>query len=109
VNAQLAAHTGQLTIALPVSLPDIQDHPHRTLAQLIGVLPLCRHDSESFGPGIRASKIAVYRSNIELRCLSRGLRGLVIFVDYSRNDRFSADGSQVGHVPDGLRLNVRGR
>ena len=32
----------------------------------------------------------------------------MIFVDYSRNDGFSADGSQVGHVLDGLRLDVRG-
>jgi hypothetical protein len=37
-----------------------------------------------------------------------GLRGVVILVDQSRDDRFSADGSQVGHVPDGLRLGVRG-
>ena len=33
---------------------------------------------------------------------------MVIFVDQSRDDGFSADGSQVGHVPDGLRLDVRG-
>jgi hypothetical protein len=32
----------------------------------------------------------------------------VIFVGQTRDDRFAADGSQVGHVPDGLRLNVRG-
>jgi hypothetical protein len=37
------------------------------------------------------------------------LRGLLIFVDQSRDDRFSADVPQVGHVPDGLRLDVRGR
>ena len=36
-----------------------------------------------------------------------GLRGMVVFVDHSRDDRLSADGSQVGHVPDGLRLDVR--
>jgi hypothetical protein len=33
---------------------------------------------------------------------------MVVFVDHSRDDRFSADGLQVGHVPDGLRLDVRG-
>lgn len=33
---------------------------------------------------------------------------MVVFVDHSRDDRLSADGSQVGHVPDGLRLDVRG-
>jgi len=33
---------------------------------------------------------------------------VVIFVDHSRDDRFSADRSQVGHVPDGLRFDVRG-
>ena len=33
---------------------------------------------------------------------------MVILVDQSRNDGFSADGSQVGHVPDGLRFDVRG-
>jgi hypothetical protein len=32
----------------------------------------------------------------------------VIFVDQSRDDRFSADGSQVGHVPVRLRLDVWG-
>jgi hypothetical protein len=37
-----------------------------------------------------------------------GLRGVVIFVDYSSDDGFSADGSQVGHVPDGMRFDVRG-
>ena len=36
------------------------------------------------------------------------LRGVVILVDYSRDDAFSADGLQVGHVPDGLRLHIRG-
>ena len=36
-----------------------------------------------------------------------GLRGMMVFVDHSRDDRLSADGSQVGHVPDGLRLDVR--
>src|SRR5690242_3248937 len=48
MNAQLAAHPGQLTAPLALSLPDLQDHLHRALAQLIGVLPLCRHDSASF-------------------------------------------------------------
>ena len=33
---------------------------------------------------------------------------MVIFIDHSRDDAFSADRSQVGHVPDGLRLYVRG-
>ena len=33
---------------------------------------------------------------------------MVIFVDQSRNDGFSADRSQVGRVPDGLRFDVRG-
>ena len=31
----------------------------------------------------------------------------MIFVDQSRDDRFPADGSQVGHVLDGLRPGVR--
>jgi len=35
----------------------------------------------------------VCRSNIELRGLSWGLRGVVIFVDQSRDDGSSADGS----------------
>ncbi len=33
---------------------------------------------------------------------------MMIFVDQSRDDGFSADRSQVGHVPDGLRFDVRG-
>lgn len=33
---------------------------------------------------------------------------MVIFVDNSRDDEFSADSSQVGHVVDGLRFDVRG-
>jgi hypothetical protein len=33
---------------------------------------------------------------------------VVILVDYSRDEAFSADGSQVGHVPDRLRLHIRG-
>jgi hypothetical protein len=37
-----------------------------------------------------------------------GLRGVVILVDHPSGYGFSADGSQVGYVPDGLRLNVRG-
>ena len=37
-----------------------------------------------------------------------GLRGVVTLVDTSRDDAFSADGSQAGHVPDGLRFDVRG-
>jgi hypothetical protein len=37
-----------------------------------------------------------------------GLRGVVILVDYSRGDAFSAGRSQVGHVPDRLRLHSWG-
>jgi hypothetical protein len=37
-----------------------------------------------------------------------GLRGVVILVDHPSGYGFSADRSQVGYVPDGLRLNVRG-
>ena len=33
---------------------------------------------------------------------------MVIFADHSRDDGFSPDGSRVGRVPDGLRLDVRG-
>ena len=33
---------------------------------------------------------------------------MVIFVDYSRDDGFSAEGSQGGHVPDRLRFDARG-
>lgn len=33
---------------------------------------------------------------------------MVIFVDHSRDDGFSADGSQVGRIVDGLRFDVRG-
>jgi hypothetical protein len=33
---------------------------------------------------------------------------VVILVNQSIDDGFSADGSQVGHVPDGLRFDVRG-
>jgi hypothetical protein len=36
-----------------------------------------------------------------------GLRGVVMFVDQSRDDGPSADGPQVGHVQDGLRHGVR--
>ena len=36
------------------------------------------------------------------------LCGAVILVDHSGGDAFSADRSQVGHVPDRLRLDVRG-
>src|SRR5689334_15901978 len=32
---------------------------------------------------------------------------MVILVDYSRDDAFSAAGSQAGHVPDTLHLHVR--
>jgi hypothetical protein len=32
---------------------------------------------------------------------------MVILVGYSRDDAFSADGSQVGHVPDTLHLHIR--
>ena len=37
-----------------------------------------------------------------------GLCGVVIFVDQSRDDGLSADRSQVGYVPDGLRFDVWG-
>jgi len=33
---------------------------------------------------------------------------MTIFVDDSRDDRFSADRSQVGHVSDELRFDIRG-
>ena len=33
---------------------------------------------------------------------------MLIHVDHSRDDGFSADGSQVGQVPDGLRFDVQG-
>jgi hypothetical protein len=36
MNTQLPAHPGQLTPALPIPRPDLQDHPHRALAQLLG-------------------------------------------------------------------------
>jgi len=36
-----------------------------------------------------------------------GLRGVLILVDQSCDDGFSADGSQAGHVPDGLRFDFR--
>jgi len=45
MNAQLTAYSDQLTTALPVSFPDLLDHPDRALTRLIGVLPLYRHDS----------------------------------------------------------------
>ena len=32
---------------------------------------------------------------------------MAIFVDHSHDDGFSADMPQVGHVPDGLRFDVR--
>ena len=35
---------------LPVPIPDLQNHPHRALAQLLGVLPLCRHDVAAASP-----------------------------------------------------------
>ena len=37
-----------------------------------------------------------------------GLRGVAVLVDHSRYDGFSADGSQFGHVPYGLRVNIWG-
>jgi hypothetical protein len=36
------------------------------------------------------------------------LHGAVIFVDQSRDHGSSANGSQAGHIPDGLHLDVRG-
>ena len=50
----------------------------------------------------------LYRSNIESCWPELGLCGAVILVDHSGDDAFSADRSQVGHVPDRLRLDVRG-
>src|SRR6266702_118557 len=47
VNTQLTAHPGQLTVPLALPGTDLQDHLDRALAQLIGVLPLCWHDSAS--------------------------------------------------------------
>jgi hypothetical protein len=41
MNTQLPAHPGQLTPALPLPRPNLQDHLHRALTQLLGVLPLC--------------------------------------------------------------------
>jgi hypothetical protein len=35
------------------------------------------------------------------------LRSVTMFVDHSGDHRFSADGSQIGYVPDRLRLDVR--
>jgi hypothetical protein len=57
--------------------------------------------NEARNPGLYLSPATLYSSNIELRGLSWGLRGLVIFVDQSRDDGFSADRSQIGRVPDG--------
>jgi hypothetical protein len=36
------------------------------------------------------------------------LCGVVVFADHACDDAFSVDGSQVRHVPDGLRFDVRG-
>jgi hypothetical protein len=47
VNTQLPGHPGQLPAALPVLVTDLEHHLHRALAQLLGVLPLCRHGSAS--------------------------------------------------------------
>jgi hypothetical protein len=37
-----------------------------------------------------------------------GLCGIVVFAGHACGGGFSADGSQVGHVPDRLRFDVRG-
>ena len=47
VNTQLRRHPGDLPVPLPVPLPDLEHHLHRALAQLLGVFPLCWHDSAS--------------------------------------------------------------
>jgi hypothetical protein len=39
MNTQLTAHPGQLTAAPALSLPDLHDHLHCALTQLLGVLP----------------------------------------------------------------------
>src|SRR5437763_13534143 len=41
VNTQLPAHPGDLAVALPLSVTDLEHHLHRALAQLLGVFPLC--------------------------------------------------------------------
>ncbi len=41
------AHPGDLPVPLTLPLPDLLYHLHRALAQLLGVLPLCWHDSAS--------------------------------------------------------------
>jgi hypothetical protein len=66
--------------------------------------------SKSSASSGRTSTCTLSRSNIELRGLSwgyAGLGGVVIFVDYSHDDGFSADMPQVGHVPDGLHFDFR--
>src|SRR5689334_21566831 len=47
VNTQLTCHPGQLPMPLTLPLPDLEQHLHRTFAQLIRVLLLCRHDPAS--------------------------------------------------------------
>jgi len=47
VNTQLPGHPGQSAPALPVLVTDLEHHLHRALAQLLGILPLCRHGSAS--------------------------------------------------------------
>lgn len=63
------------------------------------VAVLIRHTK--YPPGTRVVAGSVCRPNIELRVSQLGLRGVVILVDYSSNDGSSADGPQVGRVPDG--------
>src|SRR5689334_19290971 len=47
MNTQLTCDPGQLAVTLTLPLPDLEQHLHRALAQLIRVLPLCRHDRAS--------------------------------------------------------------
>src|ERR1700691_4978262 len=84
VNAQLAAHPGQLTLAPAVTGPDLQDHLYRALAQLIGVLPLCRHDSASSqgsepprSPGRSNHHPVLRRGALDLQAVTLTRRGSV--------------------------------
>src|SRR5712672_2739561 len=47
VNPQLTCDPGQLPVPFTLSFPDLEQHPHRAFAQLIRVLPLCRHNPAS--------------------------------------------------------------
>src|SRR5260370_38609566 len=47
VNTQLPGHPGDLAMALTLPITTLEHHLHRALAQLLGVFPLCWHDSAS--------------------------------------------------------------